>query len=275
MRKVALKVAYIGNKFYGFQRQINVRTVEGELIKALENTGLIEDLKESRFSISGRTDRGVHALGNVVSFQTKNEIIINQINDQLADDVQILGIAPVHYGFNPRYANKRYYKYITVSDHELDIKKMQEAALHFQGTHDFSNFSKRSERHPVRTVDQVKVFKEGNITGVDVVGESFLWNMVRKMVQTLLDVGMGLMEPHQIKDLLNPINEVGIKPVPPEGLILMDVHYNNVKFIHDRYACLRFQSTLKDEFFKHLNASMVEKTMINGISSIYNSQDID
>ncbi len=275
MRKVAMKVAYLGNNFYGFQRQKNVRTVEGELINALENIGLIEDLKLSRFAIAGRTDRGVHSLGNVISFQTENEIIINQINDKLPQDVQIIGMAPVHYGFNPRYANKRYYRYVLVFPEELDIKKMQNAAIHFQGTHDFSNFSKRSERHPIRYVDEVTVSKEGSMVVIDVTGESFLWNMVRKMVRILLDVGMNLMDHSQVKELLNPVNEVGIKPAPPEGLILMDVHYNNLKFKYDNYACLRFQSTLKDEFFKHLNASMVERTMLNGIGRIYNYQETD
>ena len=81
MRKVALKVAYIGTDFHGFQRQPDFKTVEGELIDALKNANLIDNPKDSGYAIAGRTDRGVHALGNVISFRTPEEVIINQIND--------------------------------------------------------------------------------------------------------------------------------------------------------------------------------------------------
>lgn len=75
MRKVALKVAYIGTDFHGFQRQPDNKTVEGELISALREANLIDDLKDSGYAIAGRTDRGVHALGNVISFRSDGNII--------------------------------------------------------------------------------------------------------------------------------------------------------------------------------------------------------
>jgi tRNA pseudouridine38-40 synthase len=280
MKKVALKVAYIGTNFHGFQRQPNHRTVEGEIIYALKKADYVEDLKKSYFSIAGRTDRGVHALGNVISFMSEKEVIINQINDHLPADIQILAKVPVHYGFKPRYALKRHYKYIISentnkypllweldmpADNEFDLEKMMEAASYFEGTHNFINFSKRSERNPLRTVDEVKVSKNGEVIVIDVVGESFLWNMVRKMVKTILEVGNGKIKPLDIIEMLNPENNIPLKPMVPENLILMDVIYKNLNFTYDNYACYRFQSTLKDELFKHKSATLLEETMINDL----------
>lgn len=280
MKKVALKVAYIGTNFHGFQRQPEHRTVEGELIYALKKTGLIEDLKKSYFSIAGRTDRGVHALGNVISFMSEKEVIINQINDNLPKDIQILAKASVHYGFKPRYALKRHYKYIilesaqrypsnweleTPSENGFDLEKMREAASYFEGTHNFINFSKRSERNPIRKVDEVRVNKNRGMVTIDVFGESFLWNMVRKMVKTILEAGNGEIIPSDILELLNPENNIPLKPMAPENLILMDVNYKNLKFQYDDYACSRFQSTLREKLFKHESKVILEKTLISDI----------
>ncbi|MCE7698711.1 MAG: hypothetical protein K8E24_007700 [Methanobacterium paludis] len=102
MGGVAFKVAYIGTDFYGFQRQPNRRTVEEELLNAFKKANLMDDPKSSRYSIAGRTDRGVHAMGNVVSLVTNSKVIINQINDYLVDEIQIdpVGVKPLYYGKN-------------------------------------------------------------------------------------------------------------------------------------------------------------------------------
>lgn len=285
MKKVALKVAYIGNNFHGFQRQPEHRTVEGELIYALKKAGLIGDPKKSYFSIAGRTDRGVHALGNVISFMGEKEVIINQINDNLPKEIQILAKAPVHYGFKPRYALKRHYKYVLlentrrypstweldVPEKGFDLEKMRKAATYFEGTHNFINFSKRSERNPLRKVDSVKVNRNSGLVTVDVIGESFLWNMVRKMVKTILEAGNGKINPSYIIELLNPENNIPLKPMAPENLILMDVSYKNLKFQYDDYACSRFQSTLREELFKHESEVLLEKTMIDDLDSLKSS----
>lgn len=282
MKKVALKVAYIGTNFHGFQRQPEHRTVEGELIHALKKSDLVDDLKKSYFSIAGRTDRGVHALGNVISFMSEKEVIINQINDILPEDIQILAKAPVHYGFRPRYALKRHYKYVITENTQkyplsweldrpsdgFDLEKMKKAASYMEGTHNFINFSKRSERNPLRTVDEIRISKNEGIVLIDVIGESFLWNMVRKMVKIILEAGNGKIDPFYIKELLDPENVIPLKPMVPENLILMDVVYKDLKFVYDEYACSRFKSTLKEELFRHESASILERTMINDLNSL-------
>ena len=277
MKKVALKVAYIGTNFHGFQRQPQYRTVEGEIIYALKKAGLVDDLKKAYFSIAGRTDRGVHAMGNVISFMSEKNVIINQINDHLPEDIQIIAKAPVHYGFKPRYALQRHYRYIlsektkkyplnwelSAPEKGFNLEKMLEAASYLEGKHNFINFSKRSERNPVRTIDEIKVIKNKEIIIIDVFGESFLWNMVRKMVKTILESGNQKIEPTLIKEMLKPENDFPLKPMVPENLILMDVNYKNLEFVYDEYACFRFQSTLKEELFQRQSAVILEQNMIN------------
>ncbi|MBI4814188.1 MAG: tRNA pseudouridine(38-40) synthase TruA [Methanobacterium sp.] len=243
MIRVALKVAYLGTDFYGFQRQPNLRTVEGELIIALEESGVITNLGQSNYSIAGRTDRGVHALGNVVSFCTDKEPIINQINDLLPLDIRILGSTRVPLGFKTRYAHKRHYRYVLCrepGDNEWNTNNMQEAAHLMEGTHNFLNFSRRSERNPLRTVDSVLITSKDNMCLVDVEGASFLWNMVRKIMTVLLSVGKDELELEDVQRCLDPQYPAAITPMPPESLILMDVFYQGVKFKEDDYARARF-----------------------------------
>ena len=269
MGGVAFKVAYIGTDFYGFQRQPNRRTVEEELLNAFKNLNLMDDPKSSRYSIAGRTDRGVHAMGNVVSFVTDSKVIINQINDYLVDEIQIIGKAEVPYNFKPRFAESRYYRYVLVDDpldgRDLDVDKMIKASKIFKGTHNFSNFSKRNERSPIRTIKDIKIIEKNGLILVDVIGESFLWNMVRRMVAVLLKVGKGQMELNEVTELLNSISYAPIFLVPPEGLILMDVKYDGVEFEYDRYARKKFLKTLKMEYMQKKTIAAVQKEMMGNL----------
>jgi tRNA pseudouridine38-40 synthase len=266
MVKTAFKVAYMGTTFYGFQRQPNLPTVEGELIRAFKRAGVIEDLEKSHYSIAGRTDRGVHALGNVITLKMGSEATINQINYFLPSTIQIIGKAEVSDGFKPRYAENRHYKYVFFNDpYEgtlLDLEKMKNASEILKGTHNFQNFSKRCERAPIRTVSDLNVSQIGGITVIDVVGESFLWNMVRKMVKVITLVGKGEMERDEIKILLNPEIPASITPVPPDGLILMDVNYRGVEFVQDSYAKNNFFKTIKEEYIKRRTIAAAEEEMI-------------
>ena len=156
MKRTALKIGYIGTNFHGFQRQPDLRTVEEELIYHLRKLGYIDDLKKSRFRIAGRTDAGVHSLGNVISFQSEKEVRVNEINNSLPDDIQILAKAPVRFGFKPRYAEMRQYRYLLFRD-DLDIDKLNEVAEVFKGTHNFTNFTKRFQKTTTRTIADIKI----------------------------------------------------------------------------------------------------------------------
>lgn len=263
MRKVALKVAYIGTDFHGFQRQPDFKTVEGELIDALKNADLIDNLKDSGYAIAGRTDRGVHALGNVVSFRTPKDVIINQINDFLPKNIRILAKAGVRFGFKPRFAKSRHYRYIIVNRDHLDLNKIRDASKLLQGTHNFSNFSKRSERNPVRTIDKIEARINNNLLVIDVVGESFLWNMVRKIAAVLLLVGSDELSIKKLQTFFDPSTTAAIAPMPPEGLILMDTIYEGIVFKHDEYAKSKFLSALMDEYTHNKTIAAAEKIMMD------------
>jgi len=268
MYHVALKLAYLGTKFHGFQRQPDLRTVEGELIKGLKAAGIIKDLEKSNYSIAGRTDRGVHALGNVVAFRTDKKIIINHINNFLPKDIKILGSTGIPLGFKPRYAHRRHYRYVIQEDRwdeDWDLEKMQEAARFMEGTHNFRNFSKRNERNPIRTVELVRITKRNGNYLVDVFGMSFLWSMVRKMVSVILSAGKSETDVKDVKNFFDPKCKVLIAPVFADGLILMDVCYQGVKFQMDAYANERFITTLKEECYNHQRLLATSKEMITAL----------
>nr|WP_302579075.1 tRNA pseudouridine(38-40) synthase TruA [Methanobrevibacter arboriphilus] len=351
MKKVALKIAYIGTNFHGFQRQPNHRTVEGELIYTLKKLGYINDLSSSKFGIAGRTDRGVHSLGNVISFMSDREVIVNQINHKLPEDIQIIAKAPVRYGFKPRYAESKHYRYIFF-EKDLNISRMNELAKLFEGKHDFTNFSKRnkSQKTTVRTINKIEIinnntnintnninnldidaessdtynldkeysqklenpkylksspkyisdlkesgdFIESHYVGelkaigrfnenfqnvnfnkssyepvfIDIYGESFLWNMIRKMMRIFLFVGKEEMEVEEVKDMLDPTKEYNIKPLNPENLILMDIEYNNIKFQYDDYALEGFKRVLVRNLFDYKMKISLENSLLNSLESL-------
>ena len=289
MKRTALKIAYIGTHFHGFQRQPDVRTVEEELIYHLRKFGYIDDLKASRFRIAGRTDAGVHSLGNVISFQSEKEVRVNQINNSLPDDIQIIGWAPVRFGFKPRYAQMRWYRYILFEE-DLDIDVLRETAEVFKGTHNFTNFTKRKQKTTERTIEDIIIskptideadknknndFAHLNKTYspifVDIYGESFLWNMVRKMMRVFLDVNYGKMTLDDVRRLLDPEDDeprAYIKVVEPENLILMDIEYDGIRFRYDDYACERFRRYLVDNLFDLQKSYSVSESMLKSLESL-------
>ena len=285
MKRTALKIGYIGTNFHGFQRQPNVRTVEEELIYHLRKLDYIDDLKKSRFRIAGRTDAGVHSLGNVISFQSEKEVRVNEINNSLPDDIQILAKAPVRYAFKPRYAQMRQYRYFLFQD--LDIDKLNEVAEIFKGTHNFTNFTKRFQKTTTRTIDGIKITKvelddyhkrdfpnlHDTIAPifVDIYGESFLWNMVRKMMRVFVDVAQDRMSMDDVRDLLNPPEDsprASIKVMEAEYLILMDIQYDGIKFKYDDYACKRFKRDLISSLDNLQKKYAIRESMIKSLDDL-------
>ena len=286
MKRTALKIGYIGTNFHGFQRQPDLRTVEEELIYHLRKLDYIDDLKKSRFRIAGRTDAGVHSLGNVISFQSEKDVRVNEINNSLPDDIQILASAPVRYAFKPRYAQMRQYRYMLFQD--LDIDKLRECAEIFKGTHNFTNFTKRFQKTTTRTIDDIKVTKvdledyhkrefpnlHDTISPIfiDIYGESFLWNMVRKMMRVFVDVAIGKMALDEVQDLLNPLEDApraNIKVMEAEYLILMDIQYDGIKFKYDDYACERFKRDLVDSLSDLQKRYAIRESIVKSLNDVY------
>lgn len=222
--RVALKFGYNGTKFWGYQRQPGVRTVEGEVIQALKKTKIIRDVRESNFQSSSRTDRGASAIGNVIAFNTKfrKGSILKALNSKVRD-VYFWGISEVLGDFNPRHARQRWYRYHL--DRDLDMDRLKSASSLFVGRHDFKSFCRKGGGSTVREIDSIQVSKKRNFIYLDIRAESFLWHMVRRIVSALAQYSRGEVTKRGISEALAGRAQIrGCSP--PHPLFLMDVSYD-------------------------------------------------
>jgi tRNA pseudouridine38-40 synthase len=242
--RIALGIEYDGTDFCGWQVQEGVRTVQEELEKAL---AFVAD-HPVRVSCAGRTDTGVHAVGQVVHFDTgavrseRNWLLGTNVN--LPDDVSVNWVRPVEDEFNARFsAVARSYRYVihnrltrssiyrnrTSWFHKsLDIKLMQQAADYLIGEHDFSSFRAVAcqAKHPVRTIHSLQVSRHDEFIFIDVRANAFLHHMVRNIAGVLMAVGTGDELPGWAGKLLRMRDRtVGGVTAPPGGLYLASVEY--------------------------------------------------
>ena len=245
MRNIKLVIEYDGKEFNGWQKQPNKLNIQGEIERAIKQiTGEEVDL-----TASGRTDAGVHALGQVANFKTNSNIPIEKIpialNSNLKKSIVIKSAEEVEERFHSRLNCKRKtYRYIinnskygtaiyrNLETHipmKLDIQKMQEAVKYFEGEHDFKAFkaSGTSSKSSVRTIYKTEVIDAGNERiYIELTGNGFLYNMVRIIAGTLVEVGLGKIEPNEIKTIIeSKKRENAGKTLPPQGLYLVNVEY--------------------------------------------------
>lgn len=243
-KRVKLTVAYDGTNYCGWQVQPNGVTIESEL-----NRHLSELLKEEIHVIgASRTDAGVHARGNVAVFDTSARMPAEKIsyamNTRLPEDIRIQDSREVSGDFHPRFCNTvKTYEYKICNRRfpdpcsrlyslfyywDLDEKRMQQAAKHLIGTHDFTSFctNKPEVTDRVRTIYSLDVIREGEMITVRVCGSGFLYNMVRIIVGTLLRVGSGMIEPDEIPAILQAKDRGRAgETARPQGLTLVEIRY--------------------------------------------------
>ncbi len=252
MARYALRVFYIGTNYYGFQRQTTkFKTIEGCLFKAFQKAELIDDSQTFRYGAAGRTDRGVHALGQLIAFSTSRKTILGQLNAYLPEDIRCWAIAHVPEEFNPRFdALSKHYMYFLPYEETLNIEEMRNAADYLVGTHNFKNLSKINHHvNPIREITLLKFKKINEVLHFEFIGKSFLWQQIRKIVSVLTLVGKSLMTLSEFKKLLDPssIPKKGIPPAPAGGLLLYNVHYSELCFTNDYKIINEVSSSLKDE----------------------------
>ncbi len=245
MRNIKLTIEYDGKDFNGWQKQPNKLNIQGEIERAIENiTGEKVDL-----IASGRTDAGVHAIGQVANFKTNSNIDINKvpiaINSQVKNAIRIQNAEEVEENFHSRFNCKRKtYRYVidnskygtaiyrNLTYHmpiKLDVEKIKKAIKYFEGEHDFKAFksSGTSSKSSVRTIYSANVLVEGNNIVIDLTGNGFLYNMVRIISGTLVDVGLGKIKPEEIPSIIESKDRFKAgKTLPPQGLILLKVDYD-------------------------------------------------
>jgi tRNA pseudouridine38-40 synthase len=263
MGRIALKLGYIGTQYHGFQIQPQYAgsTIEGELFKALENLKIIADRGASNYVAAGRTDKGVHALAQVVSFDTANpNVTPRMINSMLPDDIWTFALAKPLLDFNARKnAISRTYRYFlrVPPEDNLDVARMREASELFIGTYDFSNFSQQPGRNeqeapyysPIREIKRLEIATErsNSFVVMDIEANGFLRKMVRKIVSALKLVGRGAKDNQWVEDLLKRRVTESVEPAPAFGLVLRDVTYRDVEFVVDEYAKRRIATRLTGE----------------------------
>lgn len=222
MRRVAIKLAYDGTRFNGYQRQPDKRTVEGALLSSILKVGAACSVRGAALRSSSRTDRGVSAIGNVASFRTgfDGSAICSALNSEL-EDAWVYSVVDVPEDFNPRWARQRWYRY-TLPRGRQDLEVMQALAERFVGEHDFSRFARCDNRNPVRKVDSIVLSEAGSFIDIDIRAESFLWNMVRRIVWMLDAASRGEVD----QSCVGPEPEAQparIGLAAPEFLTLMEV----------------------------------------------------
>ena len=253
-RNLLLTIEFDGSEFSGWQRQPERRTVQGELERVLSKVCGVP----IQINGTSRTDAGVHALGQRASFVLESGIPTDKVklaaNNILAGgknlasqvgDVRILQVEEMPEDFHARFDSKgKKYRYIIDNGEDqnifrrkycyqiqkpLDVDAMKEAAKHIVGTHDFASFQSaggQERETTVRTVFGLDVFRNGQDVVIEIAGDGFLYNMVRIITGTLVEVGLGKRKAEDLVEIIKSADrtKAGHK-APAEGLYLVEVYY--------------------------------------------------
>lgn len=235
------KISYDGNSYYGFQRLNEMPTIQKELEKAVS----IINKKDTVVKGASRTDKGVHAYGQVVHFDLDYEVPVDRlktaVNAILPRDIRVREIEIVNEDFHARRSavGKKYvYKfnlgeydvfldrYYLQYPYKLDIKKMEECSKVFIGVHNFKNFTAGQRDNYEAIVQEINFIKNGNFLEIEFVGKSFYRYMVRNMVGAMIDVARGKHSIKEVEELLNNWDKRGqMQTASPNGLYLVAVYY--------------------------------------------------
>ncbi len=245
VRNLKLTIRYDGTEFFGWQTQPERRTVQETLEKTIAE---ITQEERIRVNCSGRTDSGVHAVGQVANVFTASllgcDTLLKAINAKLPDDVGVRSVceAPQSFCANKDALRKMYRyviqdgrlhdpfmrKYAWFVRQTLDVEAMRRAAKCLVGRHDFRSFETEwpNRLTSVRTIAHLAINRFGEFLWIDVEADGFLYNMVRAIAGTLVQVGRGFWPESQVEDVLKSMDRRLAGPTaPPEGLFLMRVTY--------------------------------------------------
>ena len=277
-QRFAIKLAYLGQNYHGFQRQkAPTKTIERTILDVLKKLNIISKLSLVRYSAAGRTDRGVNALSQVIAFDSlKDRIHLEELNQSLPDDIYAWGLAKVPESFNARRdAIKRIYRYYHPFSNQ-DLVLMKQSLKRLEGKHDFVKLCKKPDILPngfqkstVLTLEKAKVNfdKKQEILEFEFTSRSFLWNQVRKMVSLVLDISSGKHNIEIIDDILDPESSklnFGLKSAAPEGLVLYDIIYPDLDFEKiEKKRVIGYHLT--KELNTHISLSQVLTLMKNSI----------
>lgn len=250
MKRVMMRVAYDGTDYCGWQLQPGAPTIEGVL------NGALTELLGETITVTGasRTDSGVHSLGNVAVFDTNTRIppekLSYALNQRLPDDIVVQESGEVAPDFHPRHCDStKTYEYRILNREfplpterrdsyftyrKLDVESMQRAARDIVGTHDFASFcsAHAQTETTVRTVYDCRVEKAGDMICIRVTGAGFLYNMVRIIAGTLLEIGCGARKPEDMKTIIEACDRSAAGPTAPaHGLTMIGIEFEKKPYI--------------------------------------------
>ena len=244
MRNIKLTIEYDGKDFNGWQKQPTKLNIQGEIERAIETiTGEEVDL-----TASGRTDAGVHAIAQVANFKTNSNLPVEKfaiaINSKLKKSIRIQKSEEVEERFHSRYnCKQKTYRYVINNGEQgsaiyrnleyfvptkLNVNEMKKAVKYFEGEHDFKGFkaSGTSSKSSVRIIYKTSIREDGDRIIIELTGNGFLYNMVRIISGTLVDVGLGKIKSEEIPEIINSKDRTRAgKTLPPYALYLVKVEY--------------------------------------------------
>jgi tRNA pseudouridine38-40 synthase len=244
MRNIRLTIQYDGTHYAGWQTQKNAKTVQSVLEHAIKRvTG-----RKPALIGSGRTDSGVHAMAQVANFRTISRMpaatLIMALNAHLPRDIVVTDVSEAPIKFHAQHSAKsKLYRYTIANTNfvspfvrhyaakcyfSLDIERMKRAARCLLGRHDFKSFmaSNSYETKTMRTIKKIRIEKKDELIFIDVEADGFLYNMVRNIAGTLIEIGRGKMEVKEMKNILAKKDRAYCGPKAPAcGLCLMKVKY--------------------------------------------------
>ena len=243
-RNLKLEIEYDGSNYYGWQVQNSSKTIQHILEEALKK--ILQD--NIKLTVAGRTDSGVHAISQVANFKSNTKITFEKLrwglNCLLPEDIKITRIKNVPLDFNSRFwAKSKIYRYTILNrkyssallskqvyffHYPLNIALMRKEARVILGRHNFKSFQAADtrQRNPIRTIKRIKIFKDNGLLHVDIEADSFLYNMVRNIVGTLLEIGRGRFSKGAMLQILKSKDRSLAGPtLPAKGLCLLKVKY--------------------------------------------------
>jgi tRNA pseudouridine38-40 synthase len=246
------RLFYLGDRYHGSQYQPNLITVQGELIEALSKWSG-EHHSTQTVQLSGRTDRGVHSIGQLVMITTEKPFNIDKINRHLPDDIILWAFAEAPPTFVPRYsALMRHYRYyLDKTWNKMDLTAVKETISVLIGSNDFRQISKPDAGRNTTTTTtllNVSIQSHNDILFLDIFGTRFLWKLVRKMVTLLSEVGLGRIKPEEINHILlgQKVLPSGLQPAPPENLVLLETVIP-IRMKTSKYAIRIIKNQLNDQ----------------------------
>lgn len=253
MRNLKITIEYDGTNYCGWQAQNNarcsIRNRQKKSIQAVIEQSLQKILQEKvKLIVAGRTDAGVHALGQVASFKSKSSIPLERllvgVNSLLPNDIKIVSIQEESLDFHSRFsAKEKFYRYTVLNrkvsspfftrtayffPHHLDLSRMRREAKSLLGTHNFTSFcaSAGRKKNPLKTIKKASIARKGDFIYFDIIADGFLYNMVRVVVGTLLAFGSGKLKEDSMKKIISAKDRcrAGVT-VSAKGLRLMEIKY--------------------------------------------------